>query len=144
MGEMRHKMTSRQACYEKVKGGRVEEDVGICGSINKMIIDWALQHAAPQTLQRYEAYGELLQIGEDIKSKTDVTWTDDTLNEVRKCNESTHVNYRSVESNYYYQPFGVHYCKLISPAHAMEWMYTDGLRFNLSVANLNKTVNITC
>lgn len=25
---------------------------------------------------------------------------------------------------------GVHYCKLLSPARALEWLYTDGLRFN--------------
>lgn len=28
---------------------------------------------------------------------------------------------------------GFHYCKLLSPARVMEWMYIDGLRLNGSL-----------
>ena len=29
-------------------------------------------------------------------------------------------------------PTGFHYCKLLSPARALEWMYVDGLRLHYS------------
>ena len=32
-----------------------------------------------------------------------------------------------------YLPTGMHYCKLLSPARCMEWIYTDGLRRGLAV-----------
>lgn len=31
---------------------------------------------------------------------------------------------------------GVHYCKLLSPARAMEWIYVDGLRYYNSMKSL--------
>lgn len=30
---------------------------------------------------------------------------------------------------------GFHYCKLISPARVMEWIYVDGLRLHDSISN---------
>ena len=155
--EMRHKMKSRESCYEQVNGGPVEEDFEICGKINQHSIDWAMSRLPAKTLKRYQEYGEYLEIGPDIYSKTGTNWTYSALHETRRCNKTTHKYYTAVESNYLYlktiangckfrpqTECGVHYCKILSPAHVMEWAYTDGLRFNLSIANQNKTVNTTC
>ena len=39
--EVRHKMKSKQSCWEQVGAGKVEEDFEICSKINQGIIDWA-------------------------------------------------------------------------------------------------------
>ena len=153
--EMRHKMKSKQACYEHINGGYVEEDFNICGKINQYTINWAMQSAPKQTLDRYLQYGEYLQVGDDIKCTTGTDWSWTELKESRTCNEDTHKYYTLLTSFYLFtnttkngcefgQACGAHYCKILSPAHVMEWMYYEGLRFNLSIANMNKTVNITC
>ena len=153
--EVRHKMKSRQSCYEQVGAGYIEEDFGICGKINEHSMQWALENAPKQTLDRFLKYGESLEMGSDHKSTTGTEWTFTPLNETRKCNESTHRYYTLLTSYYLFSEThangcefgaacGAHYCKILSPAHAMEWMYYQGLRFNLSIANTNKTVNITC
>ena len=40
--EVRHKMKSKQSCWEQVGAGKVEEDFEICSKINQGIIDWAM------------------------------------------------------------------------------------------------------
>ena len=37
-----------------------------------------------------------------------------------------------VTAHIYPDSAGFHYCKLLSPAKALEWMYVDGLRLNYS------------
>ena len=156
--EMRHKMKSKQACYEHIgfNVSNMKEDFNICGKINEYTMKWAMNSAPKQTLQRYLEYGEYIEVADDVLSKTGSEWDEiDRLNETRKCNETTHKYYTSLTSYYIFtnttsngckfdDACGSHYCKLLSPAHMMEWMYYQGLRFNLSISNLNKTVNITC
>jgi len=155
--EMRHKMKSRQSCYEAIGAGDVEEDFTICSQINQHSIDWALQHAPKRTLERYQRFGETLRVGPDQYCKTGTHWTYSPLNETRMCDAESGQYFTAVQSAYLYlktlskgcrfkpsSECGVHYCKVLSPAHVMEWLYTDGLRFNLSLANVNKTVNATC
>lgn len=150
-------MKSRQSCYEQVNGGEVVEDFEICGKINQHSIDWALQNAPEATKRRYMEYGERLVIGKDIESTTGTDWTYSPLNETRICDAESHQYVTSVQSNYLFlktlkngckfkpeSECGVHYCKVLSPAHVMEWLYLDGLSFNLSIANINSTVNTTC
>jgi len=159
--EMRHKMKSRQACYEAINAGDVDEDLQICSAINQHSIEWALRNAPSRTLERYYKYGEAIAVGEDVEAGSGVTWTWQPLKEHRMCNPDTHKYHSVVQSIYVYlhteksghcelpsflpkTECGVHYCKVLSPAHVMEWLYTDSLRFNLSIANVNQTVNVTC
>merc|ERR1712087_661453 len=159
--EVRHKMKSRQFCNEQlgvqsVNGMKsVAEDLEICGKINQGVIDWALRTAPKQTVARYLKYGEPLVPGADVKATTGTEWTFNALKMERKCDNQTHRHFTELTSYYllsktqsegckFGNACGDHYCKLISPAHVMEWMYYNGLRFNLSIANTNQTVNVTC
>ena len=115
-----------------------------------------MQYIPIQTLNRYYSLGEELKIGNDIETGGGPTWTFPHLNYTKKCNNKTNHYYTEVRSQYLYvktlkngcrfapTECGVHYCKLLSPAHAMEWMYIDGLRFNMSLKNSNMSFNIMC
>ena len=99
--EMRHKMKSRQSCYEAVGGGDVVEDFTICSQINQHSIDWALSHAPKRTLRRYEEFGEGMIVGEDVYSKTGTHWTYSPLNETRICGPD-HRYVNEVQSSYFH------------------------------------------
>ncbi len=96
--EMRHKMKSRQSCYEAVGGGDVVEDFTICSQINQHSIDWALDHAPKRTLTRFLEFGEALRVGPDQYSKTGTHWTYSPLNETRMCDQESGRYFTAVQS----------------------------------------------
>ena len=83
-------------------------------------------------------------------------WLNATLEYTQICDPSTNRNYTAVSSPYLYvitlsdgcqfipNKCGVHYCTLLSPATVLEWLYTDSLRFYLSLSSSNSTVNMNC
>jgi hypothetical protein len=140
-----------------MNGGQVEEDFEICGKINQYSIDWAFTNVVNRTLIRFKHFGEELRIGDDIQTLSGPGWSFMRLEYAQECDQSSHRYYTAVNSPYLWlrtyangclfiqEQCGVHYCKVLSPAHVMEWLYTDGLRFNLSISNINSTNrNITC
>ena len=123
--EMRHKMKSRQSCYEAIGAGEVAEDFTICSQINQHSIDWALRNAPKRTISRYEQFGEELRVGPDQYSKTGTHWTYSPLNETRMCGADGRY-FTAVQSSYLYlktlskgckfkpsSECGVHYCKVL-------------------------------
>lgn len=149
--ELRTKLKSRQAIYQAAgditanitltdmpisKGGIAD----ICGEINQASLEWALTHIANSTLERYLRKGKPLKIGPDHSSPciAGPCWIDAALK------YSDHGTYVSIESivmitqNFKEYPCGelsalpcdagFHYCKLLSPARALEWMYIDSVK----------------
>lgn len=146
--ELKTKMISRQntwthagvenVTFEETDGGGVR-----CGEINQISIDWANSIAGAKTMNRFynQGYGQPYVIGNDI----DVCpagpcwiWTELQFNttvdrskvEVRSPQFSTPLDF-SIPST-----AGYHYCKVLSPARVIEWIYVDGLREFYSLQSL--------
>jgi hypothetical protein len=116
-----------------------------CGAINQAAIDWALGKLPEKTRTRFEEYGQKLLVGADLSTcAAGPCWIWDNLKFDRD-NEANTVNIQAVymgTENYNKYPCGeskkipcsagFHYCKLLSPARALEWMYVDGLRNKLA------------
>jgi hypothetical protein len=150
--ELKTKMKSRQAVWEAAGVKNVnftETDIPTaeggasdrCAEINQAAIDWAYNMLPDVTRDRYDKYGQKLAVGPDLGTcAAGPCWIWDSLKFERDDVANT-VNIQGVwfgSENYNKYPCGefktipcsagFHYCKLLSPAKALEWMYVDGLR----------------
>jgi len=144
--EFRTKLKSRQAVWQTA--GVPEDEVpfnvtdryntSICQSINALAYEWALASASPVALKRFKSRGVPLEMVADTWSKIGVTgptWIKDALKFTpSKTSHSVQVAapYFATENKKlgdvsYLETVGYHYCKLLSPARAMEWIYIDAL-----------------
>ena len=138
--EIRVKFRSRQSVFEALgrKDQNFEETDGSswCQKLNLKALDWALTHSSKEAIERYQARGIPMVIEKDLKAvSTGPAWIWNILPQKTKINEVGE-KIRSVRSPVMKTPLsypikkaaGMHYCKLLSPARAMEWIYTDSLR----------------
>ena len=138
--EIRVKFRSRQSVFEALgrKDLTFEETDGSswCQKLNLKALDWALNHSSKEAIERYQARGIPMVIEKDLKAvSTGPAWIWNILPQKTKINEVGE-KIRSVRSPVMKTPLsysikkaaGMHYCKLLSPARAMEWIYTDSLR----------------
>lgn len=138
--EMKTKMKSRQSIWQAaglVNTSFVESDdleLNLCAAIQQAAIDYAVSHVPSATRTRFEKYGQSFVIGADVFGtptweKQDMVWSED--------NDKNVVNVQAVaystDNKGSKSTAGIHYCKVMSPARAMEWMYTDGLRNKLGL-----------
>lgn len=138
--EMRVKLKSRQAVMLAAGHKNVsfnESDApSLCKLINQASYDWALQNANTITVDRFKKYGVQMIMGKDegpynegplwiwkpLDYKTDNDSNGRQILVVRSVMMKTPIDYPIKAAA------GMHYCKLLSPARALEWMYVDGLR----------------
>lgn len=158
--ELNTKLKSRQAIYDAaglqnvsfILTDEIPSKGGIgnnCMDINQAAINWALAKLPENTRKRYEKYGQKLLVDEDLSTcKAGPCWIWDPLR-FKRDDDKNIVTIQSVyfatENEYTYPcgetklipcSAGFHYCKLLSPAKALEWMYVDGLRNMLSTNNI--------
>lgn len=147
--EMRVKLMSRQSTQKAVGGSNLDfhtlDEVGNrCGDVNQAAIEWAYQHASPDAKKRYDQVGQKLVIGDDqgpYNAGPLWIWTYMTYEENK---EKTTMTVKSpmmrTPTDYYISgAAGFHYCKLLSPFKAMEWIYIDSLKAHYNLKDAIKT-----
>jgi hypothetical protein len=150
--EIRVKFKSRQSIIEATSDQnaskldfRKTDPPSVCQSINQAIYKDALELVEPRRLEFYKKYGTPMVFVEDKTGAVPAgpLWIYDHLKFDMKKNSTTGVNEMQVQSVGFvtqldtifnlFSPYvaGFHYCKLISPARVLEWVYTDSLKEKL-------------
>eukprot|EP01013_Petalomonas_cantuscygni_P016970 TRINITY_DN34058_c0_g1_i1.p1 TRINITY_DN34058_c0_g1~~TRINITY_DN34058_c0_g1_i1.p1 ORF type:complete len:559 (+),score=92.83 TRINITY_DN34058_c0_g1_i1:109-1785(+) len=142
--EIRTKLVSRQQIQSAARPAKpapnfTSTDVvtSPCREINQRAIAWAEQHASAATWERYRRIGQALFAGEDDVRQAGPWWIYRSMEYRPQPNGTMEVVSVSAYAPMDY-PIAVscciHYCKVLSPAAALEWMYIDGLRLRGSIA----------
>jgi hypothetical protein len=129
------------------------DDPQFCALTNAQAYKWAQSNAASTTMARFSKYGQKYTFGDDIPKAGGPLFIDAHL----QFNEDTDASGEKVislsspmqktEIDYWKKHFGpiprpssipdpgcFHYCKLLSPARATEWIYVDSLRLKRSLS----------
>jgi len=158
--EIATKLASRQSTLINGAGGTLDDtpfdvdDPDFCKQANENAYAWALDHAAAATKARFRSKGQQYAFVADkqvaggplfLNGHVAFDEADDASGEkiiqVKSIAQKTAVDYWSSHFGPIPRPPGVpdpggyHYCKLLSPARAMEWIYVDSLRLRGSVAS---------
>jgi hypothetical protein len=121
----------------------IDDGFDWCAEINKNALDWAIENSARKTVTRFNQYGQNLTFGSDDKKTTGFTWVYTEL-EFTENGDQMVIRAPVMTSDIDAPPVPIfapdggncyHYCKLLSPARAVEWMYVDGLRKNYGISN---------
>merc|ERR1712100_1009432 len=145
--EIGTKLSSRQCLYIKGIGQANTpfsvDDPDFCKMSDEKAYKWALDNADARTLARYQAHGQPFTFGADIAKSggplflyAGITYKDngDAGVEISSPMQKTEIDYWKKHFGPIPKPSSLpdpgcfHYCKLLSPARAMEWIYVDGLR----------------
>ena len=177
--EMKCKLKSRQSIFQAANvTSAVNEDqgttfndldgnqLGNCAAINNQAIQYAINNAPLNSVDRYECYGQKMVVSTDGDKKVcsaGPCWIWASL-EYNGKDKKGNVTIKSPafpykNSNLYpcdekLYPVddrkkvlpcsaGMHYCKLLSPARVMEWIMVDSLRLNYSLDSKNKNNKIS-
>lgn len=143
--EIRVKLKSRQAMMQAAGYGTLDfnktDSGSICQQINEASYKWALANAGASTAARFNKYGQPMIMGEDKGPyNAGPLWIWKALEYNKKKDSSGNevivvqsIMMRTPVDYFIKASSGFHYCKLLSPARAMEWMYVDGLRAHRSI-----------
>ncbi len=148
--EIGSKFISRQCTLRRGANHSVEDtpfsldtDTDWCREINMAALNWVKAKASDEALQRYEHYGQKMTFMKDLVYKNGFSFTYGLLQmSENKTTGELEVTSRTMMTPVEYPPIPIfapegsgcyHYCKNISPARVMEWIYVDSLRKNYGI-----------
>jgi hypothetical protein len=140
--EIRVKMCSGQAVHisaglKNANFTELDDNNHVCRDINQRAWQWALDNTPPSVMHRFYLHGSRLNMADDLKaSNGGPGWIWGPLRMQRRYDWFERVWYFDVRAPNMRTPVdypikmsaGFHYCKLLSPARALEWIYTDSLK----------------
>lgn len=99
-----------------------------CRSLNELALDIAWAHSTPKARDRYRARGRPIIFEDDKVYGYEIMWVWAHLNSWEE-KDGLHIQAVSLIKSLsaMFNP-GVHYCKVISPYRAMEWVNIDSFR----------------
>ena len=106
-----------------------------CAEINMAAYMWALAQCDPAVRTRFSRLGQPLVMGSDVVVIVYPLWSSHRLSFTPRQDSSGHDVMEVTSPTMRYAVSlpavgGLHFCKLLSPARAMEWVYVDGLRLH--------------
>lgn len=146
---LRAKLNSRQRFWEcaGVPNPNFEETDGPSrgAEINHHVYAWAKENASETAQHQFQDLGMAMEMGEDFSSKIAAgplwLWSYPKFNYVPTADATDKVlqvrcSILKTTTDYWIKASsGFHYCQLLSPAAATEWIYVDGLRAKGSLSS---------
>jgi len=130
-GELLGKFISRQNAGKALMGRNLARDGDLCAELNTQAYEYALRNAGEKTRQRFEAHGVPLAFDATKYEFAGPLWVYGKMTWTEK-NGKMYLKSRGLLTDLGDSAIdGNHYCKLLSPARALEWIYVDGLEKNL-------------
>ena len=145
--EIKAKLKSRQAVMEAAGYQNVSFNISdapqFCRIINQVAYEYAFNTSSSTAVNRFKKFGVPMVMGTDRGSLgngaiwiyTPMEYKQNIDSSGRDILEVISIQLKT-DVKYLVPIFaGIHYCKLLSPARAIEWIYVDGLRTHLSIKN---------
>jgi hypothetical protein len=134
--ETKTKLKSKQKIYQSA--GKADADFTLldkqgneCRMLNEQVMAWALTKAAADAKNTYQAIGTQYRFENDAESMNGGLWIYDSLDyKADKTQNTVTLKSKSLplDEDQLVPIFkSMHYCKLLSPFRAMEWIYIDSL-----------------
>ena len=151
---LRAKINSRQKIWQNagVKDPNFEDTDGPPrgNEINQQVYQWALENTGAEAKQYFQKFGVDMVMGDDsipiVAAGPLWVWVYPKYKYIRvNSQEFCDVRARVMKTPMNYpisSARGFHYCQLLSPAAAMEWIYVDGLRAQASVSGKKITYGL--